>query len=307
MRLFATASLLALVCAAPALELPAAPADQRWQVAVDLRAVLDGRLGKWVHRICDRDPLQARLQVFTGLTGIDALKDLDAVELGGADAEVGTVVATALGRVDAEKFSTFLRSLPEHQSEDHRGHTMHSWWLDNVAGGSRLAATAGAKAIIGAGSVARADAAIDAFDGAAPAVDTGIFPKVELPKGAKLLLAISAANIGDWQGLPPEAGPARAIKSASLGLGEKDGVLVLAGRVVALDAQGGEKIASIIDGGISAASLDNRTRTDAALTALVDSFKVVRHGTTIDVTAELPIDLAEKTWDPKLDVAMRGK
>jgi hypothetical protein len=305
MRAFLAAPVLALAAAAPALELPAAPADQRWQVALDLRAVLDGRLGKWVHRIAERDPLQARLQVFAGLTGIDALKDLDALELGGSDAKSENVVLTGLGRFDADKFSTFLRSLPEHQAEEHRGHIMHSWWLDNPGG--RFAGTAGSTAIVGAGSVSRADAAIDAYDGAAPALDTARFPKVELPKGAKLLLAISAVDIGDWQGLPAEAGPARAVKSASVGLAEKDGVLLLAGRVVALDAQSGEKIGSIIDGAVSAAALDNRVRIDPALSALVDSVKVTRHGTAIDVTAELPIDLAEKTWDPKLDVAMRGK
>jgi hypothetical protein len=63
----------------------------------------------------------------------------------------------------------------------------------------------------------------------------------------------------------------------------------------------------MVDGAVSALSLSDNARTDPALQALVDSVRLERHGTRIDLAAQLAIDLAERTWDPKLDTAMREK
>jgi hypothetical protein len=299
--------LLLAAATCPALEQPPLPADLRWQIALDVHALMAGRLGQWVERIAGRDPVQARLTAVAHLTGVDLLHDLQVVVVGGVDARLEEAMAVATGTFDAPTFEVFLRSLPEHESLHHRGHVEHAWTLESLKARPAAALALDGHAVVSGGSVARTEVALDVLDAVAPAADAAGFPSAEVPVGSAALLSILARDVGDWRGLPPEAGPGRAIRAVSAVVGEKDGVLLLSARLVAIDSASGARFASMIDGGVSALALDSRTRTDAALTALVDSVTISREGPRVDVTAMLPIDLAERTWDARLDAGLRPR
>lgn len=297
-------ALLAAASLAPALEVPPLPADQRWAVALDVQATMAGRLGQWISRIAARDPVMPRLAVVAGMTGVDPLKDLGTVTVAGVDARPELAMLAATGRFDVEKLGTFLRSLPEYAASAHREHAVHGFTAGEPLRRLGVAIIDGA-AVVGGGSAARATQAIDAFDGTAPAGDRTVMAAPAAPEGAATLLRIVAVDVAEWSGLPAEAGPARAISRIACELSEHRGVLELRARLVAIDAQSGERFASLADGAVSALALDSRTRTDPALTALVESVRIARDGAVVELAASLPIELAERAWDADIETALR--
>lgn len=302
--LLATPLLLCAAAIAPALELPPMPADQRWVAAVDVQALMGGRLGKWIERIAARDPVLPRLAVASSMTGIDPLRDLGVVAVAGVDARPELAMLAATGRFDGDQLITFLRSLPAYAATAHREHPLHAFTVGEPA--RRLAASViDGVAVVAGGSQARATQALDAFDGTAPAGERIAIPAPAAPAGAVVLLRVVAVEVAEWSGLPDQAGPARAIASVAAELSEHEGTLVLRARLVAIDAQSGERFASLLDGAVSALALDSRTRTDPALTALVDSVAITRDGARVELAASLPIDLAERTWDAKVEASLR--
>ncbi len=86
---------------------------------------------------------------------------------------------------------------------------------------------------------------------------------------------------------------------------EAGGTLRLRAAVVATSAAAAARYASIANGLCDLAAMEPHVRLDPALEALLDGRTLARHGTRIDLSAAVALDLAERTWTPKILAAAR--
>lgn len=281
---------------------PDVGSDQHWFIRCDIRALMEGRTGRWIDRLAEVERVRARLALFAATTGVDPRTDIEHLWMSGPDARPMRFVGGVVGRLDAAKLVTLVSAAEQHRVEPHRGADLHVW---SSGVGEIFAGFARQGRAVAAGRARdAATAALDALDGAAPAYDSVRLPPLALPDRARPILEVGADSCARWVALPDEAGLARRIAATALRIAERDGVLVLRAALVADNADAAKRFASIADGLLSMAAMDQRVRVDDAALHLIDSARVTRDGTRVDLVAELPVALAEKCWDAQIRAAI---
>lgn len=288
----------------PTLDRSSIPAELRWLSQIEVRPLLHGRLGAWLTRLAALERTKARLSLFTGLTGIDPWRDLERVTVAGLDARVDQFHLAGVGRFDREKLLTLVRATKGHAASSYQNHPLHHFEIPDVACDFHASIAATDQLLVVGGTLPRTTTVLDVLDQRAPTLEEGLLPTLAAPVGATTLWTIAAHGFTDWQGLLPEVAVLRQVRGIRILLAERGDTLLFSATLIAIDAATGERFASIADGAISLAVLDPRVRTDPALQALASSAKLTRRGARIDLTLELDLPLAEKTWHAQVVEAL---
>ena len=280
-----------------ALDTAGLPADTRWTVQLDAKALLSGNLGAWIKDQATRGPAKARLALLRTITGCNPLTDIDRVVLAGPDAGEEKAVLLAYGRFDSERLATVAEAAPEHQTFAHGTRTIHRW-RDDQSGQIRFGLLDGTVLIIGR-ELDRVAAVLDVRDGAAVGVKPGTLPEPPTATGT-VVISGAAEAIDAWQNLKPEAAIFKQARSIALVLSESGDALTIQANLAAADAETATQIEQVINGFIALGRMQADKLGDKPLakTALA-GVTVNREGTVVTVGTTLPAAEVTKALDAK--------
>lgn len=119
--------LIAVSLRAWALDVGPLPPSTTWVIAIEVQRVLSSPLGTLVRKAFDKPDHQQRLADFTALTGIDPLRDINQIVIGGQDFTPQSSFVVVQGRFDGERLSRLVAQAKGHEAMQAGGATIHRW------------------------------------------------------------------------------------------------------------------------------------------------------------------------------------
>jgi hypothetical protein len=175
-------TLVACLLVAGAAPLPAAPldpatvaADAKWLMHFDMAAARDSVVVKraWERMQKMHPHAGGMMDMAARMTGMDPRKDLRDVTAWGLDTDKRDGVMIVRGRVNREMLERMAAKAPDHETMEHRKHTLHAWTHKGWKGRGRER-MAGAfhrdDVLVFARAPEKVKAALDVLDGEAAAV-----------------------------------------------------------------------------------------------------------------------------------------
>lgn len=265
------------------------PPDCRWAVQIDVRALLGGRLGEWLHRRADEPSLHNYLEAVVTLTGSDPFTDIDRLVACGRDRDADGHLLIAYGRWKEDRLAAVAEAIRDHRQEEYRGIRLHTWRDPRREGRWQHGFVAGHALVIGRNAERMRMACDGLLDGRA-----AILPTPPEPRGIPIMTAV----VGDIPGLHQDgAGPGamilRQARSLTMAMGEEGDDFLLHSRLETGDAAAAAQVRQLAEGMAALGNLQTGTATGAAmptaLRALCRSAAFGADGSSVLGTARIPV------------------
>jgi hypothetical protein len=277
----------ALLCAVPLaaapLDLATVSADAQWLMHFDMDAARDSVVVKraWERMQKMHPHAGGMMDMAAKMTGMDPRKDLRDVTAWGVDTDKRNGVMVVRGKVNRELLEKMVAKAPDHETMEHRKHTLHAWthkgWRGR--GGQRVVGAFHRDDVLVFGrSSEKVKAALDVLDGAAAAVG-GDGPLTGRVRPGSILVARAAAVDPDTR--CPVLKQGRAFRVA---LGETAGKSFYRARLQMESPAAAEAVEDVVEGFTALGRL--RWGDDADAIGLVNA-----------VQADVAGDTCTITWD----------
>jgi len=300
----------ATVAAAAPLDLGRVPAKAQWLMHVDMDAARESTVLKrgWERAMKMHPQAEPMMKMWSGMMGMDPRKDLRDVTAFGSDTDKrnGTMIVRA--KVNRELLEKMVAKAPDHETMEHRSHTLHAWthkgWKGHK-GEKVVGAFQRDDVMVFARTPDQVKAALDLLDGdAKSAAEDG--PLGGRVKPGSILVARAAAV--DPETKCPVLRQGRAFRVA---MGESEGTSFYRARLDMKSDEAADQAEDVVEGFAAVARL--RWGDEAAAMKLVDGLETKTEGATCMISWDAPADgvwavmetMADR-WDQKRKEWMRA-
>jgi hypothetical protein len=292
----------AVASAAP-LDLARVPAKAQWLMHCDMDAARESTVMKraWERALKMHPQAEGMMRMATGMMGMDPVKDLRDVTAYGLDTDKRNGVLVVRGKANRGFLEKMVEKAPDHQTMEHRSHTLHSWthkgWRSRK-GETVVAAFHRDDVMVFARTAERVKAGLDVLDGEVAAVDDE-GPLTGRVRPGSIIVA-RAATI-DPETKCPVLRQGRAFRVA---LGEDNGRSFYRAKLDMKTEVAAEQAEDVVEGMQSLARL--RWGDDPTVLKLADEIETEQRGSTLMISWDAPADdvwtvvekLADR-WDRK--------
>lgn len=262
------------------------PADCRWMMHADLRAMFASKVGEWIGREMVKQPHAARLQLLEALTGLNPRRDLISATICGVGADDDTGLVYVRGAFDAARLSTMAQAAEGYAAVQAGSRTIHTW-MDKGKPAAGCLATADLL-ILGKTST-RIREALALLD--APG-QTGAILAVPAGWDKAALVVCAAEQLGELAAGKPESAMLRNVRAFAARIHAPDDRLVLEARATATGETAAQQMVDAGRGLIAILQLQRPEKLDPALAEAVRGAQLARDGALVTLSLSLPFDEA---------------
>lgn len=290
------------LCAAAPASAPAQeslPANTKWVLHLDVKALCASALGKEILASLAGTPGEAKLKAFEALTSINIARDVLAITAcGSGGAERGGVLYLR-GNWDAQKLTAIMAGSDQYAAKPYGAHTVMSWEEKQAdsAPKHRLGCFASPSLLVLTDREAAGKQALDAIDGKAPTL-AGVprYQQLNQPEGRGFLRLVAMDVTGivpaGMQNTGPLAGVLQQLESVRLDARSDAQSVILDATLLAQTPEAALQLQRVALGFQSIALLQAGGNPDMAQVA--QSARIVVDGPTIGLTVTLPLDLVRR-------------
>ena len=288
------AAAAALHAAGAALPLDTLPANAKWVVHLDVKALRASALGREILAAIPGSPAEAKLRAFEALTSIRLTNDVDAITFcGTGTAEQGGVLYLR-GKWDQVRLSTIVAGADEYAAVPFGKHTLMSWLDKKGQPGARrqhACFVSSALALL-SDREGNLQQALDAIDGKTPSL-AAVPGFVKLaPPDNPCFLRIVAMDVKDIVAGNPQAALLQQAESLRFGAGaDEQGVSLEAG-VRTTTPETAQQVQQVLLGFQSLTLLQAAKKPEAA--QIAQGARITANGQEVSATLQLPMDLVKQ-------------
>ena len=290
-RRYPTLCALALAWAAGAhaapLDLSAVPAKAQWLMHFDMDAARGSTVMKRAYERAMKMHPQAEqmMKMGAGVMGMDPRKDLRDVTAFGMDTDKRNGVMVVRAKVNRELLEKMVGKAPDHETMEHRSHTLHAWTHKGWKGhkGERVVgAFQRDDVMVFAKTPDAVKMALDVLDGDAKTAD-GDGPLGGRVKAGSILVARAAAVDPDTKCPVLRQG-----KSFRVAMGESEGMSFYRAKLDMQSAEAADQAGDVVEGLEALGRL--RFGEETAALKLVNGLETKTEGATCMVSWDAPAD-----------------
>lgn len=264
------------------------PADRQWVAHLDVRTLLDGKIGGYLREQAAVGEAQLRLRQFTAVTGIDVATDIDGITIAGIDDNGNHAIVWVTGRFDPVRITELTAFADQHQTTTYRGHTIHQW-VDTGKNKPQAGCVVRPDLMLFGEQPTALQSALDIIEGVA----TGLGPNDALTKAlpdqkAPFLLAAAAGGDG-WKGRGARSAFVQQLTAIGLSATESGDRLVLNAQAMTIDAATATKLRDMGQGLLALAAFNDDIQKLPVLQQAVQSAQLTVTDT--ELTASISCDL----------------
>jgi len=286
--------MLSLSAAGEGLSASSLPANTRWMLHLDARALLQSPLGQELLTSMAGTSSEAKLTAFEALTSIDVRHDLRSVTVCGAgNADQGGVLYLR-GNWNLTKLTTIAAGAEAYSAQAYHRHTVMSWddQKDGRPAKRQYACFASTNLALLSDHETSLTLALDVLDGRTPGLaNAARLQLFEQPSGRPFLW-LAAADVKDLVANNPQAAVLQQADSVTLHLAaDAQGLQVTAG-LKAATPEAAQQAQQVMQGFQSLALLQAGRNPDVA--AIAQSTSIRADGRQVHVAMTLPLDLVRR-------------
>lgn len=297
MKWFSAALPLAFACAlcaglgaAAGLPLETLPANAKWVLHLDVKALRDAPMGREILAALAGSPQEAGLKAFEETTGVDVRRDVSAITVCGAGGEEQGGVVYLSGNWNLQKLSAILAGNDRFVSLTYRNHALLSW---NEAGTSKGSARQNAclvstNLVLLGNREAALKQALDALDGRTAALSTVPRFRRLAPLDADAFLRLIATDLKDIVADNPQAAALPSADSLRLALSSEGRVARLKAVLKAATPEAAQQLQQALVGLQAVLMLQGLKNPD--LGQLAQSARIAINGPDVSVQLTAPLE-----------------
>ena len=275
------------------------PADAKWLVHVDVRAIDSGAVSQKISDLWRQLPATRQgLQRLRWTTGVDLAKDLEDITVYGRSFDQDHAVTIVRSKADQARLARYLRARPDFHTSEYRGHELMGWTerKGNSAAQTMAGCVHESRVWLFGRDVADLKLALDVLSGHAPSLPEGhALHATRTPEGT--MIQVRGIGLGEAK-LPFESPLVRKSTYLMALGGENATEVFVEGRVATQSGEVAGQLRSVVEGLLAMARL--RFDQDPDMSRVLDAVKVSVAGESVMVQCRWPaeqlLSVIEKSW-----------